>query len=113
MDKVIASLHKRKEFILGLVMYIDFHAHPSKRSCFLFGNNHDLKNALESRLFAQLLTLNCEDFDLASCDFSESNMIKADKADGQSKVGSGRVALFKKYKIFHCYTLENNFLIGK
>lgn len=40
-------------------------------------------------------------------------MYAADKSDGQSKEGSGRVAFFKKYKLTHCYTLENNFLIGK
>jgi hypothetical protein len=40
-------------------------------------------------------------------------MYAADKSDGQSKEGSGRVAFYKKYKIFHCYTLENNFLTGR
>ena len=40
-------------------------------------------------------------------------MHAADKSDGQSKDGSGRVAFYKKYKILHSYTIENNFLAGK
>jgi hypothetical protein len=47
------------------------------------------------------------------CDFTEKNMYSADPGDGQSKEGSGRVAFFKKYKIMHCYTIENNFVKGK
>lgn len=40
-------------------------------------------------------------------------MYAADKGDGLSKEGSGRVALHKICGIIHSYTLECNYNIGK
>ena len=39
-------------------------------------------------------------------------MYSADKSDGLSKEGSGRVAFYKKYNIQHCYTIECNYTKG-
>ena len=39
-------------------------------------------------------------------------MYSADKSDGLSKEGSGRVSFYKKYKILHSYTIECNYIIG-
>ena len=39
-------------------------------------------------------------------------MYMADKSDGLSKEGSGRVAFYKKYKIKHSYTIEVNYTKG-
>ena len=39
-------------------------------------------------------------------------MYQADKSDGLSKEGSGRVAMYKKYKIPHSYTIECNYTKG-
>ena len=36
----------------------------------------------------------------------------ADKSDGLSKEGSGRVSFYKKYKIKHSYTVEVNYTKG-
>lgn len=40
-------------------------------------------------------------------------MYAADKGDGLSKEGSGRVALYKATNIVHSYTLECNYNTGK
>lgn len=39
-------------------------------------------------------------------------MYIADKSDGLSKEGSGRVSFFKKYNIYHSYTIECNYVLG-
>jgi hypothetical protein len=39
-------------------------------------------------------------------------MYQADKSDGLSKEGSGRVSFYKKYNILHSYTIECNFTKG-
>jgi hypothetical protein len=39
-------------------------------------------------------------------------MYMADKSDGLSKEGSGRVSFYKKYKIKHSYTVEVNYTKG-
>jgi hypothetical protein len=39
-------------------------------------------------------------------------MVQADKSDGLSKEGSGRVQFYKKYNIKHSYTIECNYIIG-
>tara|TARA_B110000503_G_C6764450_1_gene256804 strand:+ start:226 stop:381 length:156 start_codon:yes stop_codon:yes gene_type:complete len=36
----------------------------------------------------------------------------ADKSDGLSKEGSGRVSFYKKYNIEHSYTIECNYVLG-
>lgn len=40
-------------------------------------------------------------------------MYQADKSDGLSKEGSGRVQTYKKYKLFHSYTIECNYFTGR
>jgi hypothetical protein len=40
-------------------------------------------------------------------------MYQADKSDGLSKEGSGRVQVYKKYKILHSYTIECNYFTGR
>nr|XP_009910250.1 PREDICTED: cytosolic carboxypeptidase-like protein 5 [Haliaeetus albicilla] len=47
------------------------------------------------------------------CNFSEKNMYAKDKRDGQSKEGSGRVAIYKALGIIHSYTLECNYNTGR
>jgi len=89
------------------------HAHSGKKGCFIFGNSYDFKNAVNSHLFVRLIALNSADFDHESCNFSEKNMYKADKSDGLSKEGSGRVSFYKKYKIYHSYTIECNYTTGR
>lgn len=54
-----------------------------------------------------------EIFDYEGCNFTEKNMHAADKSDGLSKDGAGRVALYKATNLIHSYTLECNYNTGR
>uniref|UniRef100_A0ABM5F8H9 tubulin-glutamate carboxypeptidase n=1 Tax=Pogona vitticeps TaxID=103695 RepID=A0ABM5F8H9_9SAUR len=98
----------------GLAYYVDLHGHASKRGCFMYGNNiADENHQVENMLFPKLISLNSAHFDFTGCNFSEKNMYAKDKRDGQSKEGSGRVAIYKALGIIHSYTLESNYNTGR
>ncbi|KAM6463013.1 cytosolic carboxypeptidase-like protein 5 isoform 3-T3 [Liasis olivaceus] len=98
----------------GLAYYVDLHGHASKRGCFMYGNNISDENyQVENMLFPKLIALNSAHFDFTGCNFSEKNMYAKDKRDGQSKEGSGRVAIYKASGIIHSYTLECNYNTGR
>ncbi|XP_013923345.1 PREDICTED: cytosolic carboxypeptidase-like protein 5 isoform X4 [Thamnophis sirtalis] len=98
----------------GLAYYVDLHGHASKRGCFMYGNNISDENCqVENMLFPKLISLNSAHFDFTGCNFSEKNMYAKDKRDGQSKEGSGRVAIYKASGIIHSYTLECNYNTGR
>nr|XP_016853308.1 PREDICTED: LOW QUALITY PROTEIN: cytosolic carboxypeptidase-like protein 5 [Anolis carolinensis] len=98
----------------GLAYYVDLHGHASKRGCFMYGNNIlDENQQVENMLFPKLISLNSAHFDFGGCNFSEKNMYAKDKRDGQSKEGSGRVAIYKALGIIHSYTLECNYNTGR
>ena len=86
----------------GISFYVDLHGHVAKRGCFMYGNyfKNELEQA-ENMLFPKLVSLNSVYFDFQPCVFSEKNMYAADKRDGLSKEGSGRVALHKATGIIH------------
>lgn len=86
----------------GVSFYVDLHGHVAKRGCFMYGNyfKNELEQA-ENMLFPKLVSLNSVYFDFQPCVFSEKNMYAADKRDGLSKEGSGRVALHKATGIIH------------
>ena len=56
--------------------------------------------------------MNCLNFDMNECNFSEKIMAIKDK-NGLSRDGSSRVALQKATGITHCYTLECNYHNGR
>lgn len=64
-------------------------------------------------LYPKLISLNSAHFDFQGCNFSEKNMYARDRRDGQSKEGSGRVAIYKASGIIHSYTLECNYNTGR
>ncbi|NXU94657.1 CBPC5 protein, partial [Xiphorhynchus elegans] len=98
----------------GLAYYVDLHGHASKRGCFMYGNSFsDENDQVENMLFPKLISLNSPHFDFMGCNFSEKNMYARDKRDGQSKEGSGRVAIYKALGIIHSYTLECNYNTGR
>ena len=78
-----------------LQLYVDLHAHASKRGVFIYGNRCDgLKVQIENMLLVRLMTLNTRWLDFDACNFSEKNMKAKDRRDkGASKEGSGRVAV--------------------
>ena len=86
----------------GVAFYVDLHGHASKRGCFMYGNYfEDEELQTENLMYPRLLALNSAHFDLNACNFTERNMYTADKRDGFSKEGSGRVAIFKALGIIH------------
>lgn len=52
-------------------------------------------------LYPRLIAVNSANFDFLGCNFSEKNMYARDKRDGQSKEGSGRVAVHKAIGLLH------------
>ncbi|CAD8121016.1 unnamed protein product [Paramecium sonneborni] len=106
----LMRLHKTGRF-LG---YIDLHAHAGHKGVFIYGNQlPQLKQHIQNCIIPKLICLYSSIFDYDGCNFTEKNMYAADKGDGLSKEGSGRVALYKACGIIHSYTLECNYNIGK
>ncbi|KAF7231352.1 cytosolic carboxypeptidase-like protein 5 isoform X2 [Nothobranchius furzeri] len=98
----------------GVAYYVDLHGHASKRGCFMYGNNlPDESQQVENMLYPRLIAVNSAHFDFPGCNFSEKNMYACDKRGGQSKEGSGRVAIHKAIGLLHSYTLECNYNTGK
>ncbi|XP_006880663.1 PREDICTED: cytosolic carboxypeptidase-like protein 5 [Elephantulus edwardii] len=98
----------------GVAYYVDLHGHASKRGCFMYGNSFsDEDTQVENMLYPKLISLNSAHFDFQGCNFSEKNMYARDRRDGQSKEGSGRVAIYKASGIIHSYTLECNYNTGR
>lgn len=108
---------KEKDFTSqesGVAFYVDLHGHASKRGCFMYGNSLSEENEqVENLLYPKLISLNSANFDFMGCNFSEKNMYAKDKRDGQSKEGSGRVAIHKATGLIHSYTLECNYNTGR
>ncbi|KAJ8362298.1 hypothetical protein AAFF_G00384650 [Aldrovandia affinis] len=98
----------------GMAYYVDLHGHASKRGCFMYGNSLSEENEqVENLLYPKLISINSAHFDFLGCNFSEKNMYAKDKRDGQSKEGSGRVAIHKAIGLIHSYTLECNYNTGR
>ena len=112
------SIYATKLYIENIIasricFYLDFHAHGSKKSCFVFGNYLGIPRQAENELFAKLLELNSQYFEYIESDFNEKNMTAKDPKDHHSKEGSGRVAFYKSIGITHSYTVESSYYIPR
>ncbi len=59
-----------------LFMFVDFHAHASKKAGFMFGNYFkDPVRQTNNIAFAKLIAMNCLNFDIAECNFSDKIMV--------------------------------------
>jgi hypothetical protein len=72
--------------------YIGLHGHAAKQGLFVYGNFMECVRQVDSFMLPMLMSLNCANFDLSSCSFSERNIRAKDKSDGKAKEGSGRLA---------------------
>lgn len=107
--------HSNLDKVSGVALYVDLHAHATKRGCFIYGNHFtSQEDHVECMLLPKLVSLNSAHFDFDHCVFSERNMYTVDRKDGVStKEGSGRVALYKATSLIHSYTLECNYNSGR
>ena len=79
----------------------------------MFGNHlENPDQQADCITFAKLVAMNCLNFDMNECNFSDKIMTVKDRS-GLSREGSSRVALYKATGIIYCYTLEFNYHSGK
>lgn len=101
----------------NIAMYLDLHAHASKRGCFIYGNVMDsFEHQVQNQLYCKLIAMNTAHFDYEGCLFSRDHMTRVDPGDrnsGLTAEGSGRVSTFLSHKIIHSYTLECNYNCSK
>lgn len=60
-----------------LAMYLDLHAHASKKGCFIYGNVVDtFEDQVQNQLLCRLIALNTPHFDYEGCLFSKDHMTR-------------------------------------
>ena len=96
-----------------LDVYVDLHAHATKKGCFMFGNSLTGEQQLNAMLLPKLISMNSLNFDFQECSFADEMMTMKDKKDGLSREGCGRVAILKLTGLANCYTLECNYASGR
>lgn len=93
-------------------MYVDFHAHCTKRGCFIFGNTlNDPEQQFEALMIPKLMSMNCMNFDFRECNFQDEKLNVKDKK-GDSRENSGRAAIFRATGCPLSYTFEANYCTG-
>ena len=108
--KVVVQQHEYNK----LSIYVDIHAHASKRGCFMFGNSLTGEAMLKAMLLPKLISMNSLNFDFIECSFSDKLMDCKDKKDGLSREGCGRVSIMRACGgLSNCYTLECNYASGR
>ncbi|CAM9673358.1 unnamed protein product [Chrysoparadoxa australica] len=110
--KAVLEEHcSRPEGRAKLKVYLDLHAHATKRGCFAYGNHHDLlETQVDSQLLPLLMTVQSAHFCYSACNFSKQHMYRVDSGDaGLSAEGTGRVWCGMKGGVAHSFTLECNY----
>jgi hypothetical protein len=65
-----------------LALYLDFHAHASKRGCFIYGNVLEtIEEQVQNQLFCRLIAMNSPHFEYDGCLFSKEHMSRIDPGD--------------------------------
>jgi len=86
-----------------ILLYCDLHGHSRKPNSFIYGCNRAANGGFNSwtkvRLLPRILARNNHVFDINACKF------KVEK----SKMGTGRVVVWKEYEVTNSFTLENSF----
>lgn len=86
-----------------IYIYCDLHGHSKKKNSFFYGCNTAANGGFLSwtivRLLPRILAKNSHMFSYKGCRF---------KVDG-SKVGTGRVVMWKQLQVTHSFTLESSF----
>ena len=100
-----------------LALYLDCHAHASKRGCFIYGNVLDsVDDQVQNMLYCRLIALNTPHFDYEGCLFSREHMTRIDPGDrgaGLTAEGSGRVSTYLHYNLIHSYTLSAIIIVAR
>jgi hypothetical protein len=114
---IYAVKHVLELYSYNMAMYLDLHAHASKRGCFIYGNVLDsLEHQVQNQLYCRLIAMNSAHFDYEGCLFSREHMQRIDPGDAASGLtaeGSGRVSTYTAHKLIHSYTLECNYNCSK
>mmetsp|Transcript_11065 Transcript_11065/g.18515 ORF Transcript_11065/g.18515 Transcript_11065/m.18515 type:complete len:164 (+) Transcript_11065:1546-2037(+) len=92
-NAVLAEFDKNPE---SLKMIVDFHAHCSKKGCFVYGNfNQDLGRQIQAMLLPKLMAINCKFFDFDASRFISSSE-NADWPHKEGRGGSARSVLHRE-----------------
>jgi hypothetical protein len=114
--KVVMKYSQRSEGEGRLFVYLDIHAHASKRGCFVYGNSlPSLREQVQNQLLPLLWAANSAYFSYSRSNFSKANMHRVDRGDvefGLSAEGTGRVWYGVNARVTHSYTLEVNYNCG-
>lgn len=66
--------------------FLDLHAHAARKGTFIYGNFlNELSAQVDACLFPKILSMNSQDFEYESSNFTEKNMYCKDRADKVSK----------------------------
>ena len=77
----------------NLALYVDLHAHATKRGCFIYGNALDsLTDQTENQLYALLMSVNTAHFEYDACNFSAKVRFRS----------SGRSLIRSFLPLLHC-----------
>lgn len=98
----------------NLKMFMDFHAHTSKRGCFIYGNTIECADQqAEAKMIPKLMSMNSVNFDFRSSSFQdEVNNVK--DWQGDSRCGSSRAVIHRETGFNPLvYTIEANYARGK
>ena len=80
------------------IMYMDFHAHSTRKSVFIYGPDYKLSDSeyIASRLLPKQISRLTEMFRYYSCSFKIS----------KGKERTARASLLRDFRIPYCYTVE-------